>query len=326
MEEEEIVCSQRIKDLRVYYENHFPYDLIIELFENDKDKVMRREFAFTVTGSNGPTYSRWKIYTKFYQLKDTVTKIIPLVVHVGGFYGDILNRNSTKEKRLKGKNIFFDIDLDKCDSDNMRDECGCSGLKTCCEECWKFGQIGQRIMLYLLNHYLGIEEDNIFSFFSGGKGFHMWVFSNHDDYRLQNLEFFISIEVLFQRDYVMNKEHLWLPIYKDLIEGTEEESYFLSILGKNEALKSKFEENKRKNRGWTHERNITYFLFPRIDYGAMKPHHLSKTPYSVNQNTGLISRFLVSTQDNPFDSKFDTSLNKNIKSVWNKIKMFKKKK
>ncbi len=78
---------------------------------------------------------------------------------------------SYRENVLMQSELVIDVDL--TDFKEVREYCGCSSAKICCQTCWSVAMFGARIIRYFLMDLLLFEK--VHFFFSGCRGVHIYI-------------------------------------------------------------------------------------------------------------------------------------------------------
>ena len=107
------------EDMKIYYENYFPYDNFFTwLGKEDSEIFERREFSFTM---NDDRYFRFQCFKNSEELKKQICKLNPKKIDIGAIYNIQPNMHNSdaadnrkfipvqKEIIFKIKFIFFII-------------------------------------------------------------------------------------------------------------------------------------------------------------------------------------------------------------------------
>ena len=159
------------EDMKIYYENYFPYDNFFTWLGKDDSEIFeRREFSFTMSDDR---YFRFQCFKNSEELKKQICKLNPKKIDIGAIYNIQPNMKSDmSDDRQKftpvQKEIVFDIDL--TDYDDIR-TC-CSDAKVC-DKCWKYMIVAYQILKTILEEDFGFNH--ILYAFSGRRGIHCWL-------------------------------------------------------------------------------------------------------------------------------------------------------
>ncbi|KAI3403598.2 PRI1 [Candida oxycetoniae] len=158
-------------DMLFYYKRLLPFKYIFTWLSHSpkitKDFTMR-EFAYEYRSG---AYQRYNSFTSPEDFKKSVIRANPTRFEIGAIYKvNPQERKNLPKQAMKplGKELVFDIDL--TDYDDVR-TC-CSGTAICCK-CWRFIQIGAKILEAALREDFGFEH--LCWVFSGRRGAHCWV-------------------------------------------------------------------------------------------------------------------------------------------------------
>ncbi|KAG7660881.1 PRI1 [[Candida] subhashii] len=158
-------------DMIFYYQRLFPFRQIFQWLSHSpkptQDFTMR-EFAYEYRSG---AYSRYNSFSTLDDFKKSVILANPTRFEIGAKYN--INPNQRKhvpKSALKpvSKELVFDIDL--TDYDGIRTCCAGTDI---CEKCWRFIQVGSKILDGALRQDFGFE--NLVWVFSGRRGAHCWV-------------------------------------------------------------------------------------------------------------------------------------------------------
>lgn len=158
-------------DMKFYYERLLPFRYVFQWLSHSpkptKDFTMR-EFAYEYRNK---IYQRYNSFGTLEEFKKSVVTANPTRFEVGAVY----KINPKERKNLpktafkpESKELVFDIDL--TDYDDIR-TC-CQGTDICCK-CWKFIQVGSKIIETALREDFGFEH--MVWVFSGRRGAHCWI-------------------------------------------------------------------------------------------------------------------------------------------------------
>ncbi|CAK9441498.1 uncharacterized protein LODBEIA_P53660 [Lodderomyces beijingensis] len=158
-------------DMLFYYKHLLPFKHIFHWLSHSpkptRDFTMR-EFAYEYRSG---AYQRYNAYSTSEDFKKSVCAANPTRFEIGAVYKvSPKERKNLPKSAMKPleKELVFDIDL--TDYDGIR-TC-CSGTKIC-EKCWKFIQVGARVIEAALREDFGFEH--LVWVFSGRRGAHCWV-------------------------------------------------------------------------------------------------------------------------------------------------------
>ncbi|KAI5958680.1 PRI1 [Candida pseudojiufengensis] len=158
-------------DMEFYYKRLLPFKYIFNWLSHSpkptKDFIMR-EFAYEFRSG---AYQRYNSYSNVEEFKKSVIKAIPTRFEIGAVYKVApKERHNLPKQALKPltKELVFDIDL--TDYDDIR-TC-CQGTDICCK-CWKFIQVGSKIIEDCLRQDFGFKH--MIWVFSGRRGAHCWI-------------------------------------------------------------------------------------------------------------------------------------------------------
>ncbi|EGW31160.1 uncharacterized protein SPAPADRAFT_63074 [Spathaspora passalidarum NRRL Y-27907] len=167
-------------DMIFYYQRLLPFRQIFQWLNHSPKPTTdftKREFAYEYR--NG-AYQRYNSFGTLDEFKNSVVRANPTRFEIGAIYSiDPKERKNVPKSAMKprGKELVFDIDL--TDYDDIR-TC-CSGTDIC-TKCWKFIQVGSKIIESALREDFGFS--NLIWVFSGRRGAHCWV----SDARARNLD------------------------------------------------------------------------------------------------------------------------------------------
>jgi DNA primase small subunit len=136
-------------ELREYYKNFFPYDLIFKWLSTSKPQIYvdgditKREFAFTFQSG---TYSRFNSIQTPQNLYNILVNDSPTRMELGAVY----NRQPNMKKEFElfipiGHELVFDIDI--TDYDNVRT---CCKSKAICDGCFLLLKGSIRMLKHIL--------------------------------------------------------------------------------------------------------------------------------------------------------------------------------
>lgn len=158
-------------DMRHYYENFLPFNLIFQWLNHSnvpsKD-FTHREFAFEHL--NG-AYQRYNSFQDGVEFKKRVVKTNPTRFEIGAIYPiEPKDRKTVAKHLLKplAKEMVLDIDL--TDYDEIRTCCKGTAI---CNKCWKFITLAIKVVDIAIREDFGIE--NRIWVFSGRRGVHCWM-------------------------------------------------------------------------------------------------------------------------------------------------------
>ncbi|CAI5759821.1 unnamed protein product [Candida verbasci] len=167
-------------DMLYYYKRLLPFRQIFQWLSHSpkptKDFTFR-EFAYE---HRSGAYQRYNSYTSLEDFKQTVINANPTRFEIGAVYKiNPKDRKNLPKSVMKpvSKELVFDIDL--TDYDDIR-TC-CQGTDICCK-CWKFIQVGSKIIEFSLRQDFGFQH--LIWVFSGRRGAHCWI----SDIRARNLD------------------------------------------------------------------------------------------------------------------------------------------
>lgn len=158
-------------DMKFYYQRLLPFRYIFQWLSHSpkptKDFTMR-EFAYEYRSK---IYQRYNSFGTLEEFKKSVVTANPTRFEIGAVYKiNPKERKNLPKQAFKpeSKELVFDIDL--TDYDDIR-TC-CQGTDICCK-CWKFIQVGSKIIEAALREDFGFEH--LVWVFSGRRGAHCWV-------------------------------------------------------------------------------------------------------------------------------------------------------
>ncbi|RCK66507.1 DNA primase small subunit [Candida viswanathii] len=158
-------------DMKFYYERLLPFRYVFQWLSHSpkptKDFTMR-EFAYEYRNK---IYQRYNSFGTLEEFKKSVVTANPTRFEVGAVYQvNPKERKNLAKTAFKpvSKELVFDIDL--TDYDDIR-TC-CQGTDICCK-CWKFIQVGSKIIEAALREDFGFEH--LVWVFSGRRGAHCWI-------------------------------------------------------------------------------------------------------------------------------------------------------
>ena len=167
-------------DMQFFYSRLLPFKYIFQWLSHSpkptKDFV-NREFAYE---HRSGAYQRYLSFTSAEDFRKSVVKSNPNRFEVGAVYSvNPKERKNLPKQALKAetKELIFDIDL--TDYDDIRTCCQGTDI---CKKCWKFIQVGSKIIESALREDFGFT--NMIWVFSGRRGAHCWI----SDSRARNLD------------------------------------------------------------------------------------------------------------------------------------------
>lgn len=262
----------------------FPFKSIWTLFGNKN-----REFAIKYTAN------RKKFFNDELNFKDNIKE--HFIFSIGAIYS-----NNSSPQDITEREFIIDVDLNDM-LDNLR-PC-CKKEKKACVECWKIANFGIKILQYKLKTTFGLK--NIFTFFSGSKGYHMYVFDpiikQFDNEKRKDL----YLNLRFEIKSINNSEIIKICLDEEFF------IYACNIL-KIEA---------------TNENKIIVLenFWPMLDTQVtIERSHLLKGPFSIHQITGRVARFIKINQ-NPYNDpssssdKYKLFIYSNIEDFNNELKL-----
>lgn len=259
---------ERIEEciLPVYYKNFFPFHQICTLFWNPK-----REFIFET--ANG-IWNRYITYPTPESFKRDVIQRVPAKIHIGAIYDRIMKKG--EEAEIMSKELVFDVDITSYDKTRT---C-CKDKSMLCPKCWLFCEVGMKIVAHVLKEMYGFIR--ILYVFSGGKGFHIWVFDENAckmkaEARMEISRFFKNWKIGIEKCHPIMRE-IYDSICKDYIKPLVYDSQNAG----------KIYEAMRRDRGDMEA--AFYFMFPRLDEKVTENlNHPVKLPFCKHAKTGKAS-------------------------------------
>lgn len=240
-------------DMIFYYQRLLPFRQIFQWLSHSpkptKDFTMR-EFAYEYRSG---AYQRYNSFATLDEFKKSVIAANPTRFEIGAKYKHNPNqRKSLPKNALKpeSKELVFDIDL--TDYDDIR-TC-CSGTDIC-EKCWRFIQVGSKIIDCALRQDFGFEH--LVWVFSGRRGAHCWV----SDARARELDegarrgIVEYLDILGKNSKSMNIKRPFHPHIERSFEILKGE-FTKVILDEQNPWLTSFESND----GWTKVEELLSFI------------------------------------------------------------------
>lgn len=158
-------------DMAFYYERFLPFRYIFQWLSHSpkptKDFTMR-EFAYE---HRSGAYQRYNSFSTLEEFKKSVVTSNPTRFEIGATYTvDPKERRNLPKLVMKAvsKELVFDIDL--TDYDDIRTCCQGTDI---CKKCWRFIQVGAKIIEAALREDFGFSS--LVWVFSGRRGAHCWI-------------------------------------------------------------------------------------------------------------------------------------------------------
>lgn len=153
--------------LRVYYQNSFPYDLMVKWV--GQEQLPYREWCFVLQGD---IFCRYQSFSSALDFKKKVLDSLPVRMETGCCFSHFPKaKDSVRPEAFypTERDIVFDVDMDEYDDIRT---C-CQGAKVC-EKCWMFIKAAMVILKQTLEEDFGFTK--MFFVYSGRRGMHCWVY------------------------------------------------------------------------------------------------------------------------------------------------------
>jgi DNA primase small subunit len=293
--------SNAVTPLYKYYDNVYPFEMIWKMFGHPFREI-------NYVGANAG-WIRNLHFKSVEQFKESVLKMLPVVIHFGAIY----DRNLKDESKVVvSKELIFDVDLnDYC---LKKKEVGMPGefnLRMCCgsdpkacSKCWKLAIFAARFLSLVLVKMLGFRSDDIKYVFSGRRGMHCIV----SDKRACSLSANERTDLLnfFSKE---GATRFYFPIINELYKRFAAPLLEVYLNEQEPSLKKAFfnhvEQRKRKKVTFALEISTLELFWPRFDAGVTKQlGHPFKSPYIKHPETQNVCEFFDPFSDyDPFQKK-----------------------
>lgn len=212
------------------------------------------------------------------------------------------------------RNDVIMIDVDLTDFETMRDMCPCGLAKEkICHVCWNIAKSAMKVLEYL-SWIMEFPREKCLFVFSGGRGFHYWVFDVKSAERKAFIEAVCSVGRVSDDDFDSFsdkfKNHTKNRIYERFIVPYFEK--FIAQSSKkiasegspradddddDEPLDARVSDDRRP---FTLQYIASHFAI-KIDKKVSESTHLLKSPFSLHLKTGMVSVPIFHQEIDTFD-------------------------
>lgn len=274
------------KMLQDHWTTLFPTAALWRFLQVDAEQASgewQREFIFV---DRTDRWNRHRHFRNAAALVQALVREMPIALHIGPL-------EATGEAGgVRQTSVVFDVDIR--DYAKWRSCCGSNGIA--CATCWPIAQFAQRALTAFIEDEYAMGK--VWTFFSGGKGIHVWANPNGTGHEILNKQ---GREVIVGDFHSVKKTTGLARTYIQTALGTEvERNAYRTFLRETMELGSSY-DGRELTLG--RDRAIVEYMWPELDANVTKDDkHPLKSPFSLHARTGNVCVWLPDASVNPFDT------------------------